>query len=78
LFYKRITDYELNDNGDKNDLKVRENEIRLNGEVVRRLYQTKLLLMMGNRHNSEDSRYWGFVPENHCRKTSIHLVELGY
>jgi signal peptidase I len=62
----------LNDNGDKNDLKA-GNEIRLNGEVARLYFQTKLLLDDGdNRHNSEDSRYWGFVPENHCRKTSIH------
>jgi signal peptidase I len=30
-FYKRIiTDYELSDNGDKNDLKITGNEIRLN------------------------------------------------
>jgi signal peptidase I len=44
-FYKRIiTDYELSDNGDKNDLKITGNEIRLNGTVVKDYIQTKLLL----------------------------------
>jgi signal peptidase I len=67
-FYKRIiTDYELNDAGEKNDLKVIGNEIRLNGAVVKDYtFKQNYYWMMGdNRHNSEDSRYWGFVPENH-------------
>jgi signal peptidase I len=67
-FYKRIiTDYELSDNGDKNDLKITGNEIRLNGTVVKDYtFKQNYYWMMGdNRHNSEDSRYWGFVPENH-------------
>lgn len=67
-FYKRIiTDYETNDNGDRNDLKVTGDEIRLNGEVVQKYtFKQNYYWMMGdNRHNSEDSRYWGYVPENH-------------
>ena len=61
-FYKMIiTEYE------GNDLKVNGNEIRINGEVATSYtFKQDYYWMMGdNRHNSEDSRYWGFVPEDH-------------
>ncbi|MFN7098981.1 MAG: signal peptidase I [Flavobacterium sp.] len=61
-FYKTIiSDYE------QNDLKVTGNEIRINGKVATTYtFKQNYYWMMGdNRHNSEDSRYWGFVPENH-------------
>ena len=67
-FYKRIiTEYEKNDNDEKNDLKVIGNEIRLNGAIINKYtFKQNYYWMMGdNRHNSEDSRYWGFVPEDH-------------
>ena len=50
-----------------NTLEVKDGKIFINGvETDTYIPQMNYYWMMGdNRHNSADSRYWGFVPEDH-------------
>ena len=61
LYRRIITVYE------NNDLKIKNGRIYINGkESTQYTFKQDYYWAMGdNRHNSEDSRFWGFVPHDH-------------
>ncbi len=62
LYQFAILNFEGNE-----DAKVENGKLYMNGrEVSEYTFKQNYYFMMGdNRHNSLDSRYWGFVPEDH-------------
>lgn len=69
LYRRAITAYE------HNELEVRDGKIFINGaEATSYTFKQNYYWMMGdNRHGSQDSRYWGFVPEDHVVGKAVFI-----
>jgi signal peptidase I len=62
IYYKIVAQYE-----DNPGISWRDGMMQQNGQPLTRytLKQNYYFMLGDNRHNSEDSRFWGFVPESY-------------
>lgn len=73
LYGNTIINYDHNEN----KCEIRDNELYIDGQKIDEyIFKQDYFFMIGdNRHDSVDSRFWGFVPEDHIHGKCISIFD---